>query len=399
MLSASDIKRVREETPGCKDYIHFNNAGASLMPVSVITAIKNHLDLESGIGGYEAAEEEQSRIKDFYNRAAILLNCESQNIAYTSNATDAYARALLSIPFKPEDVILTSSNDYVSNHLAMLALEKRLGIKIEILPNTPNGEVDVSALEERLRLNPPKLISLTHVPTNSGLIQPAEQVGQLARAHNVLYLLDACQSIGQLELDINRLQCDYLSATFRKFLRGPRGAGMLFVSDRILSSDLHPLMVDMRGATWTSERTYELQQNASRFEDWENSYALLLGASEAIDYTNQLSLAAIEERVSSLSSMLRSRLKEIRGIRLLDKGKRLAGLVTLTIDDCDPGELKQFLSQERVNSGISHRHVALVDFKEKGANWALRLSPHYYNTEDEVNVVSNILKNFQSSRT
>ncbi|MDH3648524.1 MAG: aminotransferase class V-fold PLP-dependent enzyme [Saprospiraceae bacterium] len=394
MFSDQEIIALRKDTPGTESRIHLNNAGASLMPTPVLKTIKDHLDLEANIGGYEAATHRAREVRRFYKQVAMLLNTEARNIAFTSNATDAYARAILSIPFTSGDTILTSSNDYVSNFTLMITLQNRFGVKFEIMKNDAEGCVDLSALERQLTTNPPRLLSLTHVPTNSGLIQPAEEVGHLCTKFGVLYLLDACQSIGQLPLDVKDIKCDFLSATFRKFLRGPRGAGFLYVSDRVLQSDYHPIMVDMRGATWVDDASLQLSPDASRFEDWENAYALMLGASVAVKYAMSIGLPRIRNRVVLLSNELREGLQKVQNIRILDRGREKAGLVTFNIKDGQPGSILDFLIARKINCGISEGHVALLDFRQKSAGWALRFSPHYFNIQDEVSVAIDAVKDF-----
>jgi len=248
-----DIQRLRSETRGCAERIHLNNAGAGFMPEPVVRAIREHIELESRIGGYEAADERHDAVRAAYAAVAELLGTKPANIAFTENATASYIQALSSIPFERDDLILTTRNDYVSNQLHFLSLQKRFGVQIVRAPDLPEGGVDVAALGELLRAHRPKLVCATHVPTSSGLVQDVAGIGRLCREHDVLYLLDACQSVGQIPLDVQALGADFLSATARKFLRGPRGSGFLFVSDRVLEAGLEPLFIDMQGADWIDD--------------------------------------------------------------------------------------------------------------------------------------------------
>lgn len=272
-----DLTALRADTPGVQRVIHFNNAGASLMPRSVVEAITAHIALEAEIGGYEAAEVRKAAIQDFYTATADLLNTTADRIAATGNATDAYARALSSIPFQRDDVILTTTNDYVSNQIAFLSLQQRFGVKIVRAANDPATGVSVEDMADKIKALRPRLVAVTHVPTNSGLIQPVDAIGQLCRENDVLYLVDACQSVGQLPVDVQTIQCDFLTATCRKFLRGPRGMGFLYVSDKVLAMGLAPLFVDLNGASWESADTYRLEPTAKRFEIWEIPRALAMG--------------------------------------------------------------------------------------------------------------------------
>jgi selenocysteine lyase/cysteine desulfurase len=387
-----DLDRLRAETPGCATRIHFNNAGAGLMAAPVLETMMEHLELEAELGGYEAADARADAIEDFYAATAQLLGCEARNIAFATNATDAFARALSSIPFGPGDLILTTRDDYISNQIAFISLRKRQGVEVVHAPNMPEGGVDVDELERLMGGRRPRLVAVTHIPTNSGLVQPVTEIGRRCRELELLYLVDACQSVGQYAIDVDRLGCDFLSATGRKFLRGPRGSGLLYVSDRALAAGYEPLFIDMRGARWVGFEQYEQVQTAARFEDWEFSYATVLGVAAATRYALAIGIDAIAERTPALGRALRDRLAEIDGVRILDRGRERCAIVTFTLEGWESERLADELSRRRINSSVSARDHALYDFTEKGVEACVRLSPHYYNTEEEVSIVVDALR-------
>ena len=389
-----DLISLRADTPGVQHVIHFNNAGASLMPKPVIDAITAHIELEATIGGYEAAQAQNEVITNFYTSTAQLLNTNAENIAAMASATDAYAQALSAIPFERGDVILTTINDYVSNQIAFLSLQKRFGVEVVRAADEPGNGVSVDDMAQKIKSLRPKLVAVTHVPTNSGLVQPVEAIGQLCQENDVLYLVDACQSVGQLPVDVTQIRCDFLTATGRKFLRGPRGTGFLYVSDKALAANLAPLFIDLHGATWESADTYQLIKTARRFENWEFPYALVLGAAEANRYALNVGIEAIARRNAELCATLRSQLAELPGIRLLDEGKQLSSIITLVSDRKPTYELKVALQAEHINTSISGHGAAILDFDRKGMKTAaLRISPHYFNTDDEINTLVETLKN------
>ena len=277
-----DVRRARLETPGCAHVLHFNNAGAALMPQCVLEAVTGHLQLEAQIGGYEAAERRHEAIAGVYRSLATLLGCTPDEVAVVENATRAWDMAFYAIPLRPGDRILTAQAEYVSNYLAFLQVAQRTGALIEVIPNDESGQISLDALRDRIDEHV-RLIAITHVPTNGGLVNPAAEVGQVARAAGVLYLLDACQSVGQMPVDVATVGCDILSGTGRKFLRGPRGTGFLYVRHAVLDR-LEPPFVDVHAATWTARDRYELRPDASRFENWETNYAARLGLGAAVDY-------------------------------------------------------------------------------------------------------------------
>jgi selenocysteine lyase/cysteine desulfurase len=388
-----DLSTLRADTPGVQHVIHFNNAGASLMPQPVIDAITAHIALEAQIGGYEAAEVQKGDIQGFYTATADLLNTTADHIAATSNATDAYARALSAIPFQRGDVILTTLNDYVSNQIAFLSLQKRFGIEVVRAADESGGGVSVDDMADKIKSLRPRLVAVTHVPTNSGLVQPVEAIGQLCRDYDVLYLVDACQSVGQLPVDVSQIQCDFLTATCRKFLRGPRGMGFLYVSDKVLSANMAPLFVDLHGASWESADTYRLEPTAKRFEDWEFPHALVLGAAEAHRYALAVGLDSIAEQNAALCARLRTQLAQLPDVRLLDEGDHLSSIITLVSERKSAADLKTALSQERINTSISTHGAAILDYDRKGMKTAaLRISPHYFNTDEEISTLVETLQ-------
>lgn len=379
-----NIERLRSETPGCKERIHLNNAGAALMPEPVTRTIQDHIVLESRIGGYEAADQRRDAIQAAYSSVAELIGTRPPNIAFTENATASYMLALSSIPFERDDVILTTRNDYASNQIQYLSLQARLGVRVVRAPDGIEGGVDVQAMADLIRRHHPRLVCVTHVPTNSGLVQDVAAIGSVCRDEGVLYLVDACQSIGQMPVDVLALHCDFLSATSRKYLRGPRGAGFLYVSDRVLERGLEPLFIDMKGADWIEENRYRAVGDAKRFENWEFAWALVLATGEAARYATAVGLEQIRYRVHGLAGRLREALGRIDRVRVLDRGRELCGIVSAWIDGWDPAELVAVLRDRRINTSAQIRSYAVLDYDQKGVTAALRLSPHYYNTEAEI---------------
>ena len=390
-FSAAELEALRADTPGCQGLIHFNNAGAGLMPEPVLEAAQAHLRLEAEVGGYEAAAGRSDAIAAFYEVTAQLLGCRPENIAHTANATDAYSRALSAIPFEAGDVLVTTRNDYISNQIAFLSLHRRLGVEIVHVPDVPEGGVDVAELEVIVRKRRPRLVAVTHIPTNAGLVQPVEEIGPICREHGVLYLVDACQSVGQRVLETERMCCDFLTATHRKYLRGARGSGFLYVSDEALSAGLEPLFIDMQGARWTAGDRYEPAKSARRFEDWEFPYALLLASAEATRYALAVGVKRAQDRSSILATRLRARLEQ-HGLRILDRGAELGALVTAEIPGWQAEPFKRALDATGVNSSLSYFENARYDFGDKRIDWCLRLSPHYYNTEQEVDRVVELIR-------
>lgn len=387
-----DISQIRRDTPGTEKIIHFNNAGSALMPRQVADAIRNYLDEEELNGGYEMADRKRDELNLFYDYAAKLLNAGSHNMAYTTNATDSYNRALSAIPFKSGDVVLISENDYSSNYIAFISLQKRVDIKLVQVRNSATGEIDLGDLDTKLKQYHPRLLSVTHIPTSSGLIQPVNEIGNIVKHYDTLFLLDACQSIGQMKVDALATHADFISGTFRKFIRGPRGAGLLYVSDRALQSGLEPLFIDLHGAEWIAEDQYRPRQDAKRFEDWETAFALMMGSKEALKYILDLGIENIESRNQALNLKMRAALRQFDGIMLQDRGKQQGSIITFSLKGKAELETRRYFTERGINVYSTSRSSAIIDFDEKGIDWALRVSPHYYNTEAEIDTFIEAVK-------
>jgi len=376
------IDKLRAETPGCQNVLHFNNAGAALPPNVVIEAVKQHLDLEAAIGGYEAAEQEQSKIEHIYDAAAKLINCNREEIAFVENATRAWDMAFYGMKFKEGDHILTAQAEYASNYLAFLHIAKQKGVVIDIIDNDSYGQLDIHDLEKKLTDNV-KLIAITHVPTQGGLINPIVEVGEIANKYNIPYLVDTTQSIGQMPVDVQEIGCDFLCATGRKFMRGPRGTGFLYAK-KSTWPQFEPPFIDLHSAKWIADNQYEIRQDACRFETWEQNIAAKIGLGVAIDYILQLGIDAIWERIQHLANQLRQKLQEIPSVTLQDLGKNKCGIVTFTSSKINASELKKELIKRKINVSISITEYARLDLVKRNVPSLIRVSVHYYNTEDEI---------------
>jgi len=382
MLTAEQVRRLREDAPGCREVIHFNNAGAALMPRPVIDATIDHLTLESRIGGYEAADAAEEFIEGTYDAVARLIGARRDEIAIVENATRAWDMAFYSIPFKPGDRILTSMAEYASNVISFLQVARRSGVTVEVVPNDEHGQMSVAALREMMD-DRVRLIAVSHIPTNGGLIQPVAEIGKVAREAGAFFLVDACQSVGQVPIDVRAIGCDMLSATSRKYLRGPRGVGFLYVRREIVEQ-VEPVFLDLHAATWVAPDRYEIRGDARRFENWESNVAGKIGLGVAASYAMAVRVEAGSARLRSLAEMLRQRICEIPGGAVHDLGVERGGIVSFTLEGVDPEAIKQRLAAERINVTVSTVASTRYDMMARGLERVVRASPHYYNTEEEV---------------
>ena len=377
-----DLARARRETPGCENVLHFNNAGASLMPQPVLDAVVNHLRLEASIGGYEAKNLALEAVEHVYDAAARLINCTPDEIAFIENATRAWDMAFYAIPFKAGDRILTARAEYSSNYIAYLQVAQRTGATVEAIPNDEHGQLSVAALRDMIDERV-KLISITHVPTQGGLVNPAIEVGAVAREAGILYLLDACQSVGQMPMDVKKIGCDMLSTTGRKYLRGPRGTGLLYVK-RELIERLEPPFLDLHAATWVADNRYEIRTDARRFENWEMYYAGKVGLGVAIDYALSWDLEMTWRRIKKLAQQLRSQLVALGYVKIHDLGVERCGIVTFNVEGVAADEVQRTLLEMGVNVSVSLEESGRLDLAERKIPQLVRASVHYYNSEEEI---------------
>ncbi|WIX78664.1 aminotransferase class V-fold PLP-dependent enzyme [Amycolatopsis carbonis] len=396
-IQPADVARARAETPGCTGVVHFNNAGSALPPARVTDTMVDYLRAEALVGGYEAAAAAAERTEAVYTSLARLINAAPEDIAITDNATRSWQAVFYALRFGPGEKILTSRAEYASNAIAYLQVARRTGARVEVVADDETGQLDVADLR-RLIDDDVKLIAVSHVPTQCGLVNPAEDIGKVAREAGIPFLLDACQSAGQLDLDVELLQCDALSATGRKYLRGPRGTGFLYVHPR-LRERLEPATLDLHSASWESPDEFVVDPTAKRFEVWERDYAAVLGLGAAVDYALEWGLPAIEQRVAELGATLRGRLGELDGVRVHDVGARKCGLVAFSLDGLGAEQVKVRLSAAKINTSVTHATSAQYDFTARGLPELVRASVHYYNTEGEIDLLtSEVAKLAQESR-
>jgi cysteine desulfurase/selenocysteine lyase len=383
-----NIEQLRADTPAVAQLIHFNNAGAALMPAPVIATMTRHIQLEASLGGYEAAGQQSAEVDNVYGAIARLINAQPDEIAVIENATRAWDMAFYSLPLQPGDVVLTSTTEYAGNYIPYLQLKQQRGIEIRVIPNDEHGQVSLSALKDMLDDDRVALISLPVIATNGGPVQPIEQIGALARTAGVLFLLDACQGVGQMPIDVQKIGCHMLAATSRKYLRGPRGMGFLYV-ERALCQKLVPAFLDLHAASLQTADAFKIRPDARRFENWECNVAAKLGLGAAVEYALAQGIEPMWLRIQHLADYLRQRLADIPGVTPRDLGAVKSGIVTFTHCNSSAAQVQQWLAsqEKRINVTTSTFRSTLLDMQHRDLPEVSRASLHAYNTEAEIDTM------------
>lgn len=377
-----DIQKLREDTPGTRQCIHLNNAGSALMPKPVYQAVVDHLDLELTTGGYEAHNRAMPAFERTYDAISELIKCDRSEIAIVENATAGWMMGFHGLNLQKGDHILTAEAEYASNVITYLQAVKNKGVIIDVVPSDTSGQIDIAALEGMIT-DKVKLISISHIPTNGGLINPAASVGKIAKKHNIPYLLDACQSVGQIPVDVTDIGCDMLSATGRKYLRGPRGTGFLYVRKGFMDQ-LEPPFLDLHSAQWTDKENYKMRDDARRFENWETNIAGVIGLGVAVDYLLEVGEVDASKSLCKLAADARERLSALPGITVHDIGAQKGGMVTFGHRDYSADDIKSHLAKHNINVSTSTTSSTRYDMEKRNLSSIVRASFHYYNTNEEL---------------
>ncbi|MBY6351342.1 aminotransferase class V-fold PLP-dependent enzyme [Rhodococcoides corynebacterioides] len=382
---SSVVDTAHAETPGAARGVFLDSAGSSLPPRVVTDTVVDHLRREAEIGGYAAAAERADDLLGVRASVGRLLGAPARTVALSDSATRAWCDFFYAVPLAPGDRILLSPVEYATGAVAALQRARATGATVEQMPADDTGAIDVAALE-RVLDERVALVSLVHAPTNSGLINPVREVVDAAHAVGARVLLDACQSVGQVDLDVVDLGVDALSATGRKWLRGPRGTGMLYVAEHLLAT-LEPRSLDLHSATWTGPTSYEIADDARRFETWEHDVAARLGLGAAVDHLLALGPRAVEAAVRDRADRLRGALRELPRVTVRDpdtRRDRLSGIVTFTVDGVDPSAVKTRLAEQGVTVTVSPRSSTLLDMTARGLDAVVRASPHCFLRTDQL---------------
>ncbi|WP_428327821.1 aminotransferase class V-fold PLP-dependent enzyme [Mucilaginibacter sp.] len=381
-ITEQEIQQYRAETRGTAERIHFNNAGSALPPDVVVETVVNYLNEEAVFGGYETEFKYSAELDNIYPLIARLINANDDEIALVENASTAWGIAFNGISFKKGDVIITSEMEYVTNLISFLNVQQSQGVELKVIANDEQGNFPLHELEAAISPQT-KLIAVTHIPSTAGGMIPIVEIGKIARRHNILYLVDACQSAGQIPVDVREIDCDMLSVTGRKYLRAPRGTGFLYVR-KAVQDKLKLFFMDGFSAPSVSMEAYRPRDDARRFELYEKNRALTLGLGKAVEYALDIGVDRIWQRIQYLADLLRSQLQNIDGITVHDIGDQKCGIVTFSVKGIDSAAVKNKLGEKHINVSVGKAISTRIYMDKNHLSSIVRASVHYYNTEEEL---------------
>ena len=386
----NDIERLREDTPGSRNKTHLNNAGSSFLSMPTIMAMRDYQDLENSVGGYEAAQVHSQSLYQFKQAASHLIGVRSETIAEMNSATHAWQTAFAAVSFRPGDRIITHAMEYGSNYLAIIAAKSKYDLHVDILKNSTDGIINLDELKSMITPRT-RLISVTHVAAHTGVVQPVNDIGKMARDHGVLYFLDSCQALGQFPVNAKTIGCDVMCATGRKFIRGPRGTGFLYASNEF-SQAFPPSIADLQSASISSIDGFSFSYGAQRYETWEKNIANRIGITRAMEYAQSLGVHVIAVRLGELVDYIKQSIQEIPGIETITQGDQWSSILAVKLDK--PAELvKDYLAKNDINISIVNPSAAPLDTSLEHIPSIIRVSPHYYNTKAEIDYFLHVLSN------
>ncbi|MEW6343955.1 MAG: aminotransferase class V-fold PLP-dependent enzyme [Paraburkholderia sp.] len=382
-LTDATVQALRAQTPGTQHITHFNHAGSSLPSAATLEAIRAHLWREATMGPMEAGVAARAQTENARALAAQLFNAQPMEIALTDGNSQGWGGAFAALgTWQPGDRILVARHEWGGNLATMRLTAGRAGASIETIPSDSSGAVDPEALEamldERVRL-----IALTWMPANGGLINPAAAIGRIARRHGIAYFIDAAQAVGQMPIDVTELGCDILSGVGRKALRGPRGTGLLYVRQAFLER-LTPAFVDTHTAPLDAGGEPVLRTDAARLEPSEAAPALRCGLASALQEALEIGVENIRARIDAVAQTVRAELAQIDGVTLLDQGRERSGLVSFSVAGHEPAALQRALAARGVTIGSNGVSYTPLDMNARGLTQIARVSVSYLTTEEEI---------------
>ena len=371
------------------NFINFNNAGASLLEQSTENEISKYLKLETKISGYYIEQEKKEILNNFYFNAAKLLNCKPKEISFLQSSTYGWNLFISSLTTKKKSNVVIFDNEYGSNYISLI--NNNFNVRVSKLKE--NGQVSFEDLRKKIDRYT-ALVAVCHIASQCGNIIDVEKLGRFIKNinSNIIFLIDACQSAGHLKLNVKKNMCDALVCSGRKYLRGPRGTGLIFIKDSI-QKNITPKIIDTTKSKIIG-RNLSIFNKENIFETFEYSPSLKIGLSKAIEKYNKLGHKKIELKIKNLSKYFRKKISSNPYVIVHENEKLISGINTFSIKGKGSHDIYSFLKQKKMITSVSTFQTSTHYFKKKKFNDVVRVSFHYFNKKKEVDYLVSCINNF-----
>jgi len=389
-----DIELIPKDFPVTKKKIYMNCGSFAPMPLYTIKSITDFLIRcsEEGPDSTSAQEYITSLMKELRILVSRLINCESEEIIFTQSTTEGINYVASGLDWKKSDIIIARGglHEHYANYFPWLNISKKYGVKLEETKIDNNGFFDIDKIDKIAKNKNTKLITLSHVLYNNGAIMPVEEVGKIAKKQNMLYSIDAAQSIGTINVDVKKIGCDFLAFPGFKWICGPPGIG-IFYCKKESAEMLTPKYIGGESAIITKEKNLVYTSSPQKFQTGFRNYVGIAGLVSSLKYIQRLGINNIRKMNMDVANEIIKGLGKIRGISIFgpEDEKLRTSIVSFVIDSVSPKITVSSLQEK----GII---VAERDIVGGGKKKAVRASPHFFNTSNEASTFIQDIKIIQN---
>ena len=389
-----DIELIPKDFPVTKKKIYMNCGSFAPMPLYTIKSITDFLIRcsEEGPDSTAAQEYITSLMKELRILVSRLINCESEEIIFTQSTTEGINYVASGLDWKKSDIIIARGglHEHYANYFPWLNISKKYGVKLEETKIDNNGFFDIDKIDKIAKNKNTKLITLSHVLYNNGAIMPVEEVGKIAKKQNMLYSIDAAQSIGTINVDVKKIGCDFLAFPGFKWICGPPGIG-IFYCKKESAEMLTPKYIGGESAIITKEKNLVYTSSPQKFQTGFRNYVGIAGLVSSLKYIQRLGINNIRKMNMDVANEIIKGLGKIRGISIFgpEDEKLRTSIVSFVIDSVSPKITVSSLQEK----GII---VAERDIVGGGKKKAVRASPHFFNTSNEASTFIQDIKIIQN---
>jgi len=388
------VSDVRADISFLKEVIYLDAASTTPTPQPVVDAMCEyyyHFNSNTGRGAYRTAVKATSEVEKTRVKLSKLINCDPEEIIFTKNTTEAINMVVNGLNYVKGESIVVPNIEHHSNFVPWLNLKNK-GIKTRIIKSGRQGVVKSTDVKETIDKTT-KLITITHISNSIGSIQPIEEIGKIAEENDLLYLVDAAQSVGHMSLDVKKTRADFIAFPGHKGLLGPVGTGFLYCSKEIAGT-LNPINLGGGTVSDVTEDHFTIADIPARFEGGTQNISGIIGLGAAVDYINRIGLDKIEKHGKKHTEMMYDGIKEIENSVVYGHPENIYDIVGFNINGVNCHDVAKILDEQKNICVRSGMHCAIPAIKQIGAydfGGTVRASIHYYNTREEIKTLIDTL--------